>query len=1126
MQVSFVLGPAGSGKSHRCLEEARRLVAGAPDGLPLLFVAPKQATYEVERRLLEAPDITGYTRLQVLSFERLARFVFDQLGRRPPDLLDEQGRVMVLRSLLSRNRDQLKLFRASAKLTGFASQLSTALAEAQRQQLTPDLLRQLAASLTESPGLACKLQDLATLLAGYSEWLVRHGLLDDDSLVGAAAAALSPKDGDGELLGARRRLTLERVWVDGFFEFTGLELELLAALAPCCQQMTITFCLDRIPGKFLPWLSHWAPSARSFLRCREKLSAAGAEVRTVLLERSGGPGRFASSQALAHVESCWSEPRSFGLRNGNQALRVVSCEDPEAEVKLATREVLRLARSGGRFRDISVFVRSLERYRALLQREFAACDIPFFVDHRESVAHHPLAELTRGALRATASHWNHEDLFALLKTGLAPIGEEEVDLLENEALARGWRGRFWDAPAALPGEADLERRLRQFHREVLAPLRSLALVWARGRATGPELAQALRAFWEAFDVEATLKTWAAEPGSGGWDSPAAVHSTVWEQANLWVENVELAFAGDALTSREWLPILEAGLAGLSVGVIPPALDQVMVGAIDRSRTPESRLVILLGCNEGVFPAAPDAPVLLSEADRVLLEGRGLALGGTLRQHLGRERFLAYVACTRAKERLLVTFAKHDSEGIALNPSSLISKLRQLFPNLEIETAPRQPDWREAEHPSELVAPLLEAQMASGGRTPGQIVLPALAETLKTLQRFTPPSEEEKLPPELAEGLYGMRLQTSVSRLEQFAACPFRFFVHSGLRAEERLRFELDARERGSFQHDVLALFHEQVTAEGKRWRDLTPEEAAQRVGRIAADLARSYRDGLLQASDGTRFASRLLGRSLERCVATLVRWMREQYRFDPARVELPFGEEDGLPAWKIDLGQGRALELRGRIDRLDIFQEPGSNETLCLVLDYKSSHKELEDVLLANGLQLQLLAYLGVVRHVLNNEETFGAARLVPIGVFYLNLRGNGERKRHRAAALEGVEEAQKLAYTHHGRFDRAALPLLDARPGARMGDQFCYRLTNDGDVYANSKEAMETTSFRRLADSVEGALLEMGRRVFAGEIKVDPYKRGKTTACLQCEFQSICRIDPWTHVYRKLVASVPATAG
>ena len=74
----------------------------------------------------------------------------------------------------------------------------------------------------------------------------------------------------------------------------------------------------------------------------------------------------------------------------------------------------------------------------------------------------------------------------------------------------------------------------------------------------------------------------------------------------WLENVILAFPDRGLPLRDWLPIVEAGLSGLTVGVIPPALDQVLVGAIDRSRNPDLHTVLLLGMNESVFPAPPRA----------------------------------------------------------------------------------------------------------------------------------------------------------------------------------------------------------------------------------------------------------------------------------------------------------------------------------------------------------------------------------------------------------------------------------------------------------------------------------------------------------------------------------------
>src|SRR6266481_4038473 len=110
MQVRLLLGPAGSGKTFRCLAEIREALSAAPEGPPLLLIAPKQTTYQLERQLLADASIQGYTRLHILSFERLARSVFEMLNQPAPDLLDEEGRLMVLRAILAKKKNELKLF--------------------------------------------------------------------------------------------------------------------------------------------------------------------------------------------------------------------------------------------------------------------------------------------------------------------------------------------------------------------------------------------------------------------------------------------------------------------------------------------------------------------------------------------------------------------------------------------------------------------------------------------------------------------------------------------------------------------------------------------------------------------------------------------------------------------------------------------------------------------------------------------------------------------------------------------------------------------------------------------------------------------------------------------------------
>jgi ATP-dependent helicase/nuclease subunit B len=409
---------------------------------------------------------------------------------------------------------------------------------------------------------------------------------------------------------------------------------------------------------------------------------------------------------------------------------------------------------------------------------------------------------------------------------------------------------------------------------------------------------------------------------------------------------------------------------------------------------------------------------------------------------------------------------------------------------------------------------LEGQGEGSSPLPSQLAeIPALKALADRLARLREPDETEKLSPALAGKIYGPVLKSSVSRLEEFAQCPFRFFIHSGLRAGERKKFELDARERGSFQHEILKQFHEELTAEHKRWRDVTPAEARERIGQIAAGLAPDYREGLLRADDQSRFTARALTAALQDFTATLVAWMRGQYEFDPAKAETGFGLDDpGLPAWQIDLGDGRQLALCGRVDRIDLCHD--GERSLAVVMDYKSSVRKLDKVLIAHGVQLQLLAYLAAVRRW--PAAFFGAKQIVPAGVFYVNLRGQFESGASRTEVLADPDESRRFAYQHSGRFDSAFLDHLDR---LHAHDQFNYRLNQDGRVRSNSAEALSCKEFTALLDQVEAQLQTLGEQIYAGAAAVDPYRKGSVTPCEYCDYRAVCRIDEWTHEFRELRA-------
>ena len=1115
MQIRFLLGPAGTGKTFQCLEEIRAELKRAPEGPPLLFLAPKQATFQIERQLLADDSLPGYTRLHILSFDRLADFLLTALGQPPPRLLNDEGRVMVLRALLARHHEQLQLFRASARLPGFALQLSGLLRELQRACISPAALEAAAAQHPDTP-LARKLGDVAWMFREYLAWLAAEKLEDSDRLLDVATRQLNEL---AKTTGPTARFG--GLWLDGFAEMTEQELALLRALVPWCAGATLAFCCEAEALEARETFSPWSVVAQTARRCLSALTMVVPDITPISLPRNTAVQRFSAAPELAHLEAHWALPVPFLSDDpaAPNSVRVLRSATPEGEVTFAAREILRHVRAGGRFRDVAVLLRQLEPYQDILRRVFTRYEIPFFLDRREPIAHHPLAELTRHAVRTIAFGWKQEDWFGLLKSGLAGVPDLEIDWLENEALARGWEGQTWLEPIHIAGDAALTERLETLRQRTVAPLRIFqsALVGAGGgQPTGLEFAGALRELWRAFRVSDQLEAWAEE------SSNSAVHATVWDQMEQWLQTMALGFAHQRLALREWLPVMEAGLMGLTVGVIPPALDQVLIGSIDRSRNPDLHSVFLLGVNEGVFPAPPADPVLFTEADRGKLEV-ALRLGAGVRQQLAHERFYGYIACTRARHRLFVTFSDADRLGRKLMPSAFIAHLQRLFPKLVIE--PVAFDETDVGHASELIAPLLRAHAASDAVARKLIELPVFDSVRRLAEAQSPPAVAS-LPSELVARLYPSPLVTSVSRLEEFAACRFRFFVTVGLRAKERLRHEVDARHTGTFQHEVLKEFHETVRARHQGWHHINAAEARLLIHEIAVRLRPEFKNGVLLSTDRNRVESGNLISALEDFIETIVGWM-QQYEFEPAAVELKFGGDGPLPAWELNLDGGRQLAFSGTMDRVDLLVDAERRVGQVVVMDYKSSARTIDARLLAGGVQLQLFAYLAALRGLPSSAKFFGVEHLEAAGVFYLSLRGSYKSAGSREEALAHAEDARRAAYQHRGRFVQELLPQFDRDASTRgAGDQFNFRLKKDGSLYANSTDPVTAQAFSALLDGVEQQLVSMGNAIFSGDISVNPYRHANRTPCEYCDYASVCRIDRWTHEFRALPApSIPLEA-
>ena len=140
-----------------------------------------------------------------------------------------------------------------------------------------------------------------------------------------------------------------------------------------------------------------------------------------------------------------------------------------------------------------------------------------------------------------------------------------------------------------------------------------------------------------------------------------------------------------MTLKEYIRILEAGFLSLEIAIIPTAMDQVLVGNIQRSKSQDIKALFVIGVNDGVLPSARKEEGILSDEDRLLLIEEGVELSYDREREVCEEKFMIYSALSKPREYLWLSYAVADGEGKAMRRSILIERLLRLFPKLNVQS---------------------------------------------------------------------------------------------------------------------------------------------------------------------------------------------------------------------------------------------------------------------------------------------------------------------------------------------------------------------------------------------------------------------------------------------------------
>ncbi|UII56938.1 helicase-exonuclease AddAB subunit AddB [Cytobacillus spongiae] len=1133
MSVHFVLGRAGTGKTTYCLNEIRKKLLAEPDGPPIIYMVPDQMTFLSEYKLITTPQLGGMIRSQVFSFTRLAWRILQETGGISRYHLNSVGISMLIRKIIEDKKDELKLFQRTADKNGFIDQMEQMITEFKRYCVEPAQLIEKQVTLSHSGDmtnkvLADKLHDLEVIYRSFEESTFEKYIDSEDYFRLFTEKALNST-----------YLQSAEVYIDGFYSFTPQEYLIINQLMKVCKKVTITSTLDKPFETAPPHELHlFRMPGETYQTLYQMGQSHGLAVEKTLLVE---PKRW-QSPALVHLEKHF-DSRPANPFQDHAPVNIAQAVNRRAEVEGVARKIKQLVQKEElRFRDIALLLRNGNEYHDLIESIFQDYEIPFFIDQKRTMLNHPLVELIRSSLEIINGFWRYEPIFRAVKTELLfPVKlnvrkvREQTDRLENYVLAYGVQGVKWTKKdrwvyrrirglefediAQTDAEKIVEDELNNLKEMISAPIIRMSRRLKKAR-DGRGLAEALFLYLEELDIPVKLEKWKLDEEERGNLLKAREHDQAWNSiVDLLDQFVEM-LGDEEVSLKQFASILDAGLESLKFSLVPPALDQVLIADMEKSRLTDIKAAFVMGVNEGVLPAKFSEDGILADDDRELLLSTGVKIAPSSRTRLLDEEFIAYKAITTASQYIYITYPLANEEGKALMPSSYIKRIQDLMPFahkhffLSDPAELSETDQLEYAVNEKTALAYLTAQLQLKKRN-----YPVYdfwwdvynyymdhekwkAPAKKVLSSLNYENRTKPLTEKTSQELYGDLIQASVSRMELFHSCPFSHFVQHGLKLRDRQIFRLEAPDIGDLFHAALKYIAETIMTQNQSWGDLSKAQLEQLAKQAVEMLAPKLQNEILLSSNRHHYIKRKLENIISRASFVLSEQAKAS-GFSPIGLELGFGPKAQLPPLAFSLNNGTKMELVGRIDRVDKAEH--SDGVFLRIIDYKSSSKDLAVSDVYYGLALQMLTYLDII---ITHSKSLIGKTADPAGVLYFHVH-NPLVNAKKVMTLDEIEDEIFKKFKMNGLMlgEDQVIRLMDNTLESGDSSIVAAGIKKDGSLSKRSKVASKE-EFNLLRNYVRKQYLTTGNAITEGTLHISPYKMKDRTPCTFCSYKSVCQFD------------------
>lgn len=1091
MSLRFIYGRSGTGKTTYCFNKIKNLIM---DNKKVYIITPEQFSFTAENNLMKICEKKAVINVEVITFERMAHRIIKEIGGVVSNPITNVGKAMILMSIIEKQKENLNFLGKTDKNLDLSLRTIT---ELKRNNVTVQLLEDNIKNI-EDNYLKLKLNDIKLLYSEFEKEISNRYLDDDDLLT-----IVKDKIKESEMF------KNSYIFIDEFAGFTKQEYKIIEELVKLANEVNITMCTDTLAEKSIQENDIFMENKKTIAKLNKIANSNNIKIEESI--KLSNTCRY-KSEELKHLEKNLYNLNTQKYEKECENIKLFLANNNYSEIENVANNIVELVRDEQyRYKDISIITKQIEDYSSIIKSIFKKYNIPVFIDEKKDLNQNILVKYIISVLDIFAKNWNVETIFNYLKIGFSELQNEEIFIIENYCKKYGITGfkKFTNEwTTSIESKEDIEK-LNNIRLKIINPLVKFKEELGRNK-TVKDITISLYSFLEKNNIKEILLNKINVFKEQGMLDLANIYNTSWNLLIDILDELVLTLGDEKISFEDYTNILKAGFNNSSLGKIPATLDEVIVGDVDRTRSGKKKVIFIIGINDGKFPSVSKNEGFINDEERIILKENQIELAKTTKEQIYDENFNIYKAFSVAEEKLYLSYCASDNEGKGLRKSILINKIKKIFSNIKEESDIIQNKTYISSKDITFDLLLLNLRKYLNGEEIDLIwleVYKIYSEDIeykdklkRALKGFYYSNIGENINKENLEKLYGNTLQTSISKLESYKRCPFSYYLKYGLKLSDRTELKLEKMDTGTLMHDIIDNFFELLNEKNISVKDIEEEQIDKIIEEILNVKLQLKQNYIFTSIPKYAVLTRRLKNVLTRAVKYIIITLKNS-DFKILGTEIEFGKDKQYEPIKINLEDGKKVEIIGKIDRVDIAEN--KNGKYIRIIDYKSSVKNVDLNEVVAGIQIQLLTYLDAV----SKKENADLA-----GVLYFNLIEPIIKAKNKHLTEEELEQEIRSNFKMNGLIlgDVEVVKMMDNNLVSGNSNIIPAYIDKDGNLSKNKPSILEKEDFKALQNKIEKVIKQISQEIISGNVAPKPvyFYKNKRTACEFCSYKTICGFD------------------